>query len=97
MTGLIVAYPELVIGIVAGLVAASRGWRITPIMLAGAALALILVVSDADLTNVCAGHGECTPPTKVEWIFVAIANTGGWAFGVATGAALVWSRRRTLS
>jgi hypothetical protein len=97
MTGLIVAYPELVIGIVVGLVAASRGWRLAPIVLAGAALALILVVGDADLTNACAGHGECTPPTKVDWTFVAIANAGGWAFGVAAGAALVWSRRRPLS
>jgi hypothetical protein len=97
MTGLIVAYPELVLGIVAGAVAAARGWRITPIVLAGAALALILVVSDADLTNVCAGHGECTRPTKVEWTLVAFANAGGWTFGVATGAALVWSRRRQLS
>jgi hypothetical protein len=97
MTGLIVAYPELVIGIVAGLVAASRGWRITPIVLAGAAIALVLVVSDANLTDVCAGHAECIRPTKVEWTFVALANAGGWAFGVATGAALVRSRRRPLS
>jgi hypothetical protein len=97
MTGLVVAYPEILIGIIVGLVAASRRWRLAPIVLVGAALALILVVSDADLTNVCSGHGECTPPTKVDWTFVAIANAGGWAFGVATGAALMWSRRRTLS
>jgi hypothetical protein len=80
-----------------GLVAASRGWRLAPIVLVGAALALVLVVGDADLTNVCSGHGECTPPTKVDWTFVAITNAGGWAFGVATGAALMWSRRRPLT
>ena len=49
MAGLIFAYPEILIGIGVGLVAASRGWRLTPIVLAGAALALALVVGDADL------------------------------------------------
>jgi hypothetical protein len=97
VTGLIVAYPEILVGIIVGLVAASRGWRLAPIVLVGAALALVLVVGDADLTNVCSGHGECTPPTKVDWTVVAITNAGGWAFGVATGAALMWSRRRPLS
>ena len=93
MEGTITAYPELVTGLLAGLVFAWRGWRLAPVVVAGAMLAGLLVGGEASLTTICAGHGECTPPTSVDWTLVALANAGAWMFGVATGAATVWARR----
>ncbi|MGH3073444.1 MAG: hypothetical protein ACRDQC_00875 [Gaiellales bacterium] len=93
MNAAITAYPELVLGLLAGLLAARSGWRLAPVVAAGSVLAVLLVAGDAGFTNPCDGHGECTMPTTVDWTFVALANAGAWAFGVATGAATVWARR----
>ena len=93
MEGAITAYPELVAGLLAGLVFAWRGWRLALLVMAGAVLAALLVAGEASFATICDGHGECTPPTSVDWALVALANAGAWVFGVATGAATVWARR----
>lgn len=93
MEAAITAYPELLLGLLLGLVAARRGWRLAPIAAAGAVLAVVLVAGEASLTNVCDGHGECTPPTSFDWTALGLTNAGAWAFGVAAGAATIWARR----
>jgi hypothetical protein len=93
MEGAITAYPELVAALFVGLVFAWRGWRLTPIVLAGAALAALLVAGEASSATGCRGGGECTPPTSFDWTVVALTNAGAWAFGIATGAATIWARR----
>jgi hypothetical protein len=89
----IIAHPEMVAGLVAGLIVAWRGRRPAPVLVLGMAPAALLVAGDASFTNACDGHGECTPPTSFDWTLVALANAGARAFGIAAGAATIRAQR----
>ncbi len=91
---LISAYPAILLGLVAGLVAQRRGWRIIPLLVAGAVVftALVLHASTLPGSNASAEGSESSAP--LIWAVFALVNAGSWALGVAMGVAVAETTRR---
>jgi hypothetical protein len=90
---LVYGYPAIMIGLVAGLVAAWRRRPISPILLAGAITFAALVLHESTVPRLASpeGNGTYTPAV---WAMFALVNVGSWALGIAMGVAVVGVSRR---
>ena len=83
---LISAYPAMVLGLVAGLAVARRGWSVAPVLAAGAlAFALLVAYQSTAPGHVSEAGNVMTSPL---WALLAAVNAGCWCLGVGMGIAV---------
>jgi hypothetical protein len=90
---LVYGYPAILIGLAVGLVAAWRGWPISPILAAGAIVFTALVVHQSGVPVPAGDLGDSGPATATIWVLLAFVNVGSWALGIGMGVAVAGLRR----
>lgn len=85
-------YPAILLGLAVGLVAAWRGWPISPILGVGAIAFASLALHQSTVPAQASpeGNGVMTAPL---WTLLAVVNIGSWALGVGMGVAVAGLRR----
>jgi hypothetical protein len=89
---LVSGYPAILLGLAVGLVAALRGWPISPILAVGAVAFAGLVLHQSTVPAQASpeGNGVTTAPL---WTLLAVLNAGSWALGIGMGVAVAGLRR----
>lgn len=87
-------YPAILLGLAVGLVAAWRGWPISPVLAAGAITFAVLVMHQATVPGHVSEEGNVM--TASMWVLLAFVNAGSWALGIAMGVAVAGLRRNAL-
>jgi hypothetical protein len=90
---LVYGYPAILIGLAIGLVAAWRGWPMSPILATGAITFAALVLHQSTVPVPASDLGDSGPVTASMWVLLAFVNAGSWALGIGMGVAVAGLRR----